>query len=77
MQETQPNRSRKKFLLMSAAALCSATLLKFIPVLKKKEKTATIKMLAQDGTLVAINKDLLYASGKKITDKELQNWIKK
>ena len=44
---------------------------------KSKKKTNTVKMLAQDGTLVEIDASLLAASTKKISDKELQNWVKK
>ena len=38
---------------------------------------ATVKMLTQDGSLVEIDKKLLASSGKKISNKELQEWIKK
>jgi len=34
-------------------------------------------MLTQDGRLVEIDEALLTASRKKVTDIELQNWIKK
>jgi hypothetical protein len=34
-------------------------------------------MLTQDGRLVEIDKKLLVSPGKKITDKELQQWVKK
>ena len=44
---------------------------------KKKEETKTIKMLTQDGKLVEIDVTLLAANTKKISDKELQNWVKK
>lgn len=74
MQEAQPSTSRKKFLLWSATVLSSATLFRFIPT---KKKTDTVKMLTQDGKLVQIDKKLLVSPGKKITDKELQQWVKK
>ena len=76
MQEAQPTASRKKFLLWSATILSSATVFKFIK-LPKKKKTATVKMLTQEGKLVEIDKKLLVSKGKKITDKELQQWVKK
>lgn len=76
MQPSQSPPSRKKFLLWSAIALCSATVLKFLPGTKKKQ-TETIKMLTQDGTLVEIDKSLLVSSGNKISNDELQKWIKK
>ncbi len=74
MQEAQPSTSRKKFLLWSATFLSSATLFRFIPT---KKKTDTVKMLTQDGKLVQIDKKLLVSPGKKITDNELQQWVKK
>ncbi|HSN08592.1 MAG TPA: hypothetical protein VLS85_06120 [Hanamia sp.] len=76
MQEAQPSTSRKKFLLWSATILSSATVFKFIRVPKKK-KTDMVKMLTQEGKLVEIDKKLLVSPGKKITDKELQQWVKK
>jgi hypothetical protein len=36
-----------------------------------------VKMLTQDGSLVEIDKKLLASSGKKISNEELQQWIKK
>ena len=35
----------------------------------------TIKMLAQDGTLVEVDASMLAKSKKRISDKELQNWV--
>ena len=37
----------------------------------------TVKMLTQDGKLVEIDAALLTAASKKISDTELQQWIKK
>lgn len=76
MQEAQPATSRKKFLLWSATILSSATIFRFIKVPKKK-KPDTLKMLTQEGKLVEIDKKLLVSPGKKITNKELQQWVKK
>ena len=76
MQESKKTPSRKKFLLWTAAAICSSTILKFIPGAKKK-KTDTVKMLTQDGKLVEIDKNLMVSSGKKISDEELKKWVKK
>ncbi len=42
---------------------------------KKSAPPKTIKMLAQDGTLVEIDASLLATNRKKITDKELQSWV--
>lgn len=80
MQNSQKLTSRKKFLLWTTTALSSITALKFLPGMNKKKdkpETNTIKMLTQDGRLVEINKDLVIHSAKKISDKELQEWVKK
>jgi hypothetical protein len=76
MQEFEKLESRKKFLLWSAAALSSAAVLKFFKVPKKK-KVETVKMLTRDGKLIEVNASAIPNKKKKITNKELQNWIKK
>jgi hypothetical protein len=78
----QPKRtdSRKKFLLSGAAILSALAIWKFIPGRKSKQDSPTnetVKMLTQDGKLVEIDKRLLASSGKKISNEELQTWIKK
>ena len=75
MQTSTKPPTRKKFLLWTALLLGSATILKFFPFSGKK-KGSTVKMLTQDGQLVEIDTKLLAASGKKISDKELQQFIK-
>lgn len=76
MQESKQNPSRKKFLLWSAVVLGSVTVFKFFAGNGKK-KTDTVTMLTQDGKLVEIDKKLLVSSGKKISNDDLQLWIKK
>jgi len=76
MQQSTRTPSRKKFLLWSAAILSSLTVLKFITGSKRKNNE-TVKMLTREGKLVEINKSLLASSGKKISNAELQSWIKK
>lgn len=78
IQPKQPS-SRRKILLWGAALLSSFTLLKYLPGAKKKHKTPpeTIKMLSQDGRLVEIDKTLISSAGKRISNEELQKWIKK
>jgi hypothetical protein len=44
---------------------------------KPESKNRMIKMLSQDGTLVEIDESLIKASRKKISNSELQSWIKK
>lgn len=79
-QQTTKPTNRKKFLLWGAAILSSFTVLKFFSVNKNKTTEPadeTVKMLTQDGRLVVIDKKLLASSGKKVTNEELQQWIKK
>lgn len=82
MEQLQKTSTRKKFLLWGAALLSTVTFLKYFTRTKKLDvitcgKETTVKMLTRDGTLVEIDKSLLAASGKKITNEELQQWIKK
>ncbi len=34
-------------------------------------------MLTQDGTLVEVDQEMIIQSARKISDKELQQWVKK
>ena len=78
MQVSKKSPSRKKFLLWSAVVVASATVLKFFTGDEKKEKEKeVIKMLTQDGKLVEIDQELLMTSRKKVSNEELQQWIKK
>lgn len=80
MQQPQRTDTRKKFLLSGAAILSALAIWKFIPGRKSKQAPPTnemVKMLSQDGKLVEIDKRLLASSGKKISNEELQQWIKK
>lgn len=80
MQQPKQTDSRKKFLLWSVITLSSFTFLKLITGKKKKQadsKNETVKMLTRDGKLVELDKHIIVSGGKKITDKELQQWIKK
>jgi len=74
MQDQQKPSTRKKFLFLTAAAFCSATVLRFFHVKRKKSKY-TVKMLTQDGRLVEIDRDKLSIPGKKITNDQLQRWV--
>jgi hypothetical protein len=76
MTQSNTNTTRKKVLLWGAAVISSLTVFKFFDRFKS-EKKDTVKMLTQDGKLVEIDKNLLAQSGKKISNKELQNWVKK
>lgn len=44
---------------------------------KPESKKRMLTMLTQDGKLVEIDESLITAGRKKISNKELQNWIKK
>jgi hypothetical protein len=77
MEKPQKTPSRKKFLLWGAAVLSSLTFMKYFSGGKEEKKIETVKMLTQDGKLVEINSELLASSGKKISDQELQQWVRK
>jgi hypothetical protein len=69
-------QSRKKFIGLSISAVALVTAFKFF-IPKKKKKPGTVKMLSQNGELVEVDLASLPSAKKKITNKELQNWIKK
>jgi hypothetical protein len=64
--------SRKKFLLWATAALSSFTAFR---IFQSEKKPDTVRMLSEDGTLVEVDRSML-GGGKKISDRELQQWIK-
>ena len=74
MQEPKKS-SRKKFLLLSGTAVLSAMVWRILPSLRKR-KSETAKMLTQDGTLVEIDARFAKLPGKKISDADLQQWVK-
>ncbi len=76
MEQSTNAASRKKIIIWGAAILSSFAFFRFFSG-SKKEKNETVKMLTQDGRLVEIDKKLLASSGNKITNEELQKWIKK
>jgi hypothetical protein len=71
-----PSPSRKSFLLLGIAAFFSAVALRFVKKDKPK-KEESIKMLTQEGLLVEIDRNIIAARGKRISDTELQQWVKK
>lgn len=80
MEQPDKISSRKKFLVWSAAVLTSLTAVKIFIGPKKASpaKSATVKMLGQDGKLVEVDVDKLYCGKrKKITDEQLKKWVKK
>jgi hypothetical protein len=79
--------SRRKFvwgvgILSTFAAIAAATGLPFfgkrntVP-LKAEGKNRTVKMLTEDGRLVEIDEALITLGKKKISNTELQQWVKK
>jgi hypothetical protein len=73
MQDSNKKTSRKKFLLWTTAIISSVTAFK---IFGSKPKKQTVRMLAEDGSLVEIDSSLLVSKGRKISDKELQQWVK-
>lgn len=80
MEQPLKNPSRKKILLWGATLLSSFPFLKFT-AFKERSKNEpvkeTVKMLTQDGRLVEIDKNLLTSSTNKVSNEDLQKWIKK
>lgn len=75
MTTENKNQSRRKFIVWGVASAALFSAIKFM--LPSPKKNETVKMLTQDGKLVEVDMAALTAKKKKITDKELQNWIKK
>ena len=77
MEMMPETNNRKRFLLWGIGvigAIAASKILKRSP--KKTAKTA--RLLTQDGKLVEIPEDLITCGKrKKISDEQLQNWIKK
>jgi hypothetical protein len=79
--------SRRKFvwglgILSLFAAIGSAAKFPFSGIRKVSGpkpicKNTTVKMLTQDGRIVEIDATFIASNSKKITNTELQNWIKK
>lgn len=76
MNNENKKQSRKKFIGLGISAAALLTSFKFWNS-KKRDKPATVKMLTQDGKLVEVNIAALSSKKKKITNKELEGWIKK
>ena len=69
------NQTRRKFITWGVISATAMAAFKFIK--PSGNKPQTIKMLTEDGKLVEIDIASLPPQKKKITNKELQNWIKK
>lgn len=78
MDNSRSANSRKKFLLWGSAILSSLAIFKIFTGRGKGEPSSTnemVKMLTRDGRLVQIDKRLLSSPSKKVSDKELRQWI--
>jgi hypothetical protein len=76
--------ARRKFvlglgILSAIAAVAAAIDLPFFfkKISKSAPKKKTVRMLTEDGKLVEIDASLITARKKKVTNTELQHWIKK
>lgn len=74
MTTENKKQSRRRFIAWSVASAAFFSAVKFMLPSRKKE---TVKMLTQDGKLVEVDIAALPSKKKKITNKELQNWIGK
>lgn len=72
-------QSRKKFIGLGVSAAALFATFKFWSPTKiaVKKQPPTVKMLSQDGKLVEVDIAALPSRKKKITNKEMQGWIKK
>lgn len=74
--EQQKGISRKKILLWAATILSSVAFFRILPA--PQEKKETVKMLAQDGTLVEVDiSKRINSRREKIDDEQLKKWVSK
>ena len=74
MTDQNKNQSRRKFIGWGIASAAVFSVFKWLRPSAKKE---TVKMLTQEGKLVEVDIASLPPQKKKITNTELQNWIRK
>lgn len=78
MATENKKQSRRKFLRWGIASAAVFSAVKFLlPAGKKEKENQTVKMLTQDGKLVEVDIASIPSKKKKISNTELQNWIKK
>lgn len=65
---------RRSFILTSVSIAAATVITGWFGYRSKKKET--VKMLTEGGQLVEIDKKLLALTGKRITNEELQGWIK-
>ena len=76
MEIEKQKYSRKKFVTWGVGIIASLSVLKF-GFTPKQKKTNTVKMLSQDGKLVEVDMIALNSQKRKVSNQELQSWIKK
>jgi hypothetical protein len=74
MTAENKNQNRRKFIGWGLASAAVFSAVKFMMPSRKKQ---TVKMLTQEGKLVEIDIAVLPSKKKMVTNKELQNWIRK
>lgn len=77
----EDSASRRKF-VWGLGIFSALTAVAGLPFFAKRSaktegKKKTVKMLTEDGRLVEIDQSLVSANTKKVTNTELQHWIKK
>ena len=80
MELISKSQSRKKFVQWGLGILSSFTIFKLAGYRATKtqdREVKILKMLGEDGKLVEVLQSTLPANRKKITDTELQKWVKK
>ena len=79
MNSENKNQSRRRFITWGVTSAAVFSAFRFFSPRKGKitKSGKTVKMLTQDGRLVDVEVAGLTSRKKKITNKELQNWIKK
>jgi hypothetical protein len=72
-------QSRRRFIAwgVASAAMYSAFRILIPGRRKKMQQSKTVKMLSQDGKLVEVEIAGIPRKGKKVTNRELQNWIRR
>jgi len=77
MSNETKNQSRRKFIGWGLASAAVLSAVKFFKPAEKKATPETVKMLTQDGRLVEVDISSIPSKRKKVTNAELQNWVKK
>jgi hypothetical protein len=77
MENENKKQSRKKFISLGISSAALLATFRFLNFKRKEKQPATVKMLTQDGKLVEVAISALPSKKKKITNKEMQSWVKK